>query len=144
MGDPTVVDDRADRTLDGEADVDRERVFRDRAVVYLLGLSGVRGAEVFATPADDKRTGITRSDVQLSSGAVRVLGKSRKYEYAQLPERAGTALGRYKSLLNPPTDEWPAFPSAHAPSKYRAVREQLADRNMLDDEIESTVSLFVY
>ncbi|ESP86799.1 tyrosine-type recombinase/integrase [Candidatus Halobonum tyrrellensis] len=131
------VDDRADRALDGEADVDRERAFRDRAVVYLLGLSGVRGAEVFAAPADDKRTGITWSDVQLDDGAIRVLGKSREYEYAQLPERAATALERYRRLLDPPTDEWPVFPSAHAPSKYRAVREQLAEQDMPDDEVET-------
>ncbi|ESP89787.1 tyrosine-type recombinase/integrase [Candidatus Halobonum tyrrellensis] len=131
------VDDRADRALDGEADVDRERAFRDRAVVYLLGLSGVRGAEVFAAPADDKRTGIAWGDVRLDDGAVRVLGKSREYEYAQLPARAGTALERYKRVLDPPTDEWPVFPSAHAPSKYRAVREQLAERDVPDDEVEA-------
>ena len=77
------VDDRADRALDGEADVTCERAFRDRAVAYLLGLSGVHGAEVFAAPAGDKRTGITWSDAQLDDGAVRVLGKSREYEYGQ-------------------------------------------------------------
>ena len=52
-------DGRVDRALDGETDVTRERAFRDRAIVYLLGLSGVHGAEVFAEPSNDKRTGIT-------------------------------------------------------------------------------------
>jgi site-specific recombinase XerD len=129
-------DERVDRALD-EADVDRERAFRDRAAVYLLGLSGVRGAEVFAEPSDDKRTGITWGNVQVDAGAVRVLGKSREYEYAQLPERAATALERYRTVLDPPTDEWPVFPSGHAPSKYRAVREQLAHEGVPDDEIEA-------
>ena len=54
-----------------------------------------------------------------------------------LPERAATALERYKATLNPPTDEWPVVPSAHAPSKYRAVREQLAERDMPDGKIET-------
>ncbi|MFC7216232.1 tyrosine-type recombinase/integrase [Saliphagus sp. GCM10025334] len=131
------VDDRVDHALDEEADVSRERAFRDRAVVYLLGLSGVRGAEVFAEPSDDKRNGITWGDVQLNAGAVRVLGKSREYEYAQLPERAATTLERYRTVLDPPTDEWPVFPSGHAPSKYRAVREQLAHEGISDGEIET-------
>lgn len=131
------VDERVDHALDEEADVTRERAFRDRAIVYLLGLSGVRGAEVFAEPSDDKRTGITWGDVQLDAGAVRVLGKSREYEYAQLPERAATALERYRTVLDPLTDEWPVFPSAHAPSRYRAVREQLAHKGVPDDEIET-------
>ncbi|XVH33765.1 tyrosine-type recombinase/integrase (plasmid) [Haloferacaceae archaeon DSL9] len=131
------VDERVDHALDEEADVSRERAFRDRAIVYLLGLSGVRGAEVFAESSDDKRDGITWGDVQLDSGAVRVLGKSREYEYAQLPERAATALERYRTVLDPPTDEWPVFPSGHAPSKYRAVREQLTREGVSDDEIET-------
>ncbi|MFC6765030.1 tyrosine-type recombinase/integrase [Natrinema soli] len=131
------VDERVDHALDEEADVSRERAFRDRAVVYLLGLSGVRGAEVFAEPSDDKRNGITWGDVQLDAGAVRVLGKSREYEYAQLPERAATVLERYRTILNPPTDEWPVFPSGHVPSKYRAVREQLAYQGVPDDKIET-------
>jgi len=50
---------------------------------------------------------------------------------------AATALERYKTVLDPPTDEWPVFPSAHAPSKYRAVREQLSQRDVPDDEIET-------
>ncbi|GKZ16292.1 tyrosine-type recombinase/integrase [Haladaptatus sp. T7] len=131
------VDERVDHALDEEADMSRERAFRDRAIVYLLGLSGVRGAEVFAEPSDDKRNGITWGDVQLDSGAVRVLGKSREYEYAQLPERAATALERYRTVLDPPTDEWPVFPSGHIPSKYRAVREQLTREGVSDDEIET-------
>ncbi|UHQ99096.1 site-specific integrase (plasmid) [Natrinema zhouii] len=131
------VDERVQRALDDEADISRDRAYRDRAIIYLLSLSGVRGAEVFAEPSDEKRTGITWRDVQLDAGAVRVLGKSREYEYAQLPERAATALERYKTVLDPPTDEWPVFPSAHAPSKYRAVREQLSQRDVPDDEIET-------
>ena len=131
------VDDRVKRALDDDEDVTRERAFRDRAIVYLLALSGVRGAEVFAEPSDEKRTGITWGDVQPAAGAVRVLGKSREYEYAQLPKRAATALDRYRTVLDPPSDEWPVFPSGHAPSKYRAVREQLAHQRIPDDDIET-------
>ena len=131
------VDDRVQRALDDEADVSRERAYRDRAIVYLLALSGVRGAEVFAEPSDEKRTGITWGDVELDAGAIRVLGKSRSYEYAQLPEKAAAALERYRPVLKPPTDDWPVFPSAHAPSKYRVVREQLSHEGFSNNKIET-------
>ena len=43
----------------------------------------------------------------------------------------------YRTVLEPSTDEWPVFPSAHAPSKYRAVREQLSQQGVSDGEIEA-------
>ena len=106
---------------------DEVRAFRDRALAYLLGLSGVRGAEVVRTPADEKRTGVTWSDVDLEDGTVRVLEKNRRYEHAQLPERAADVLDRYQRVLDPPSDEWPVFPTGHAPSLHRAARERLRD-----------------
>ena len=54
-----------------------------------------------------------------------------------LPERAATILERYWTILDPPTDEWPVFPSGHVPPKYRAVRKQLADTGVPDSEIEA-------
>ncbi|WP_458207573.1 tyrosine-type recombinase/integrase [Haladaptatus sp. NG-SE-30] len=121
------MDRRVEQALDEEADVSRERAYRDRALVRLLALSGVRGAEVFRDPGDEKRTGITWEDVDIEGGAVRVFGKSREYEYAQLPRKAAEALERYHRVSDPPTPRFPVFPTDHAPSKYRAVREQLAD-----------------
>ncbi|WP_266080532.1 tyrosine-type recombinase/integrase [Haladaptatus caseinilyticus] len=140
------MDKRVERALDGEG-ISRERAYRDRALVRLLALSGVRGAEVFRAPADDKRPGITWEDVDIEGGAVRVFGKSREYEHAQLPKKAADALERYHRVFDPPTPRFPVFPTDHAPSKYRAVREQLdgdyserrietlLDENDIDDVI---------
>jgi site-specific recombinase XerD len=125
------MDGRVERALDGEG-VSRERAYRDRALVRLLALSGVRGAEVFRDPGDEKRTGIAWRDVDIESGAVRVFGKSREYEYAQLPRKAAEALERYRRVSEPPTPRFPVFPTDHAPSKYRAAREQL--REEYDEE----------
>jgi len=121
------MDRRVEEALDGEADVSRERAYRDRALVRLLALSGVRGAEVFRAPADDKRTGIAWKDVDIEGGSVRVFGKSREYEYAQLPRKAAEALERYHRVSDPPTPRFPVFPTDHAPSKYRAAREALGE-----------------
>ncbi|WP_049972339.1 tyrosine-type recombinase/integrase [Haladaptatus cibarius] len=146
------MDKRVEQALeaDGEGDgngISRERAYRDRALVRLLALSGVRGAEVFRAPADDKRPGITWRDVDIEGGSLRVFGKSREYEYAQLPKKAGEALERYHRVFDPPTPRFPVFPTDHAPSKYRAVREQLAgdytesqietilDENDIDDVV---------
>jgi integrase len=121
------MDRRVEEALDGEADVSRERAYRDRALVRLLALSGVRGAEVFRAPADDKRTGISWKDVDIEGGSVRVFGKSREYEYAQLPRKAADALERYQRVSDPPTPRFPVFPTDHAPSKYRVAREALGE-----------------
>lgn len=70
-------------TLDRETDLSQGRAFRDRALVYLLALSGVRGAEAFATPGADRRSGVSWIDADPETGPLRVLEKPR--EYAQLP-----------------------------------------------------------
>ncbi len=108
-------------------ETDEVRAFRDRALVYLLALSGVRGAEAVRTPADEKRTGIRWADVDIEGGAVRVLGKNRQYEHAQLPEQAADVLDRYRRVLDPPSGEWPVFPTGHTPSLCRVAREHLSD-----------------
>ena len=91
---------------------------------------------MFAAPIDDNRTGIIWNDLQLGDGAVRVLGESRETSTLSFPNGLRQHWSATNALLNPPTDEWPIFPSAHAPSKYRAVREQLAER-IPDDEVET-------
>ncbi|WP_227356974.1 tyrosine-type recombinase/integrase [Haladaptatus salinisoli] len=128
------MDRRVERALDGDG-VSRERAYRDRALVRLLALSGVRGAEVFRDPGDEKRTGIEWRDVDVEGGAVRVFGKSREYEYAQLPRKAAEALERYRRVSEPPTPRFPVFPTDHAPSKYRAAREQLGEEHS-DERVE--------
>jgi site-specific recombinase XerC len=134
------VDRRVDRTLDGEVDLPRERAFRDRAIVKLLALSGVRGAEVFRDPRDERRTGITWRDVDLDASSIEVLGKSREFERAQLPTEARVALERYRRVAEPASEAAPVFPTDHAPSKYRALREHLADRGLPERERERIVA----
>ncbi|WP_254547269.1 tyrosine-type recombinase/integrase [Halomarina pelagica] len=118
------VDQQVDAVLN-EGD-DPLPAFRDRAIVYVLALSGVRGAEVFRDPADDRREGLRWSDVDLDGGILRVFGKTRTYQSAPLPTDARSRLRRYKQVLDP-EEGWPVFPSLHRPSLYRTVREGLAD-----------------
>lgn len=98
-------------------------------------LSGVRGAEVFDAPTDERRNGLRWSDVDLENGTLEVLGKSREDQYVPLPERVYTALERYRRVAEPSSTDAFVFPTAHVPSKYKAVRDQLDDA---DEFLENT------
>lgn len=119
------VDKRVDKSFEDESTVSQKRAYRDRALVYLLALSGVRGAEVFNAPEDDRRNGLQWSDIDLENGTLEVLGKAREYQHVPLPERVCSVLERYRRVAEPPTNNAFVFPTEHAPSKYAAVRDQL-------------------
>jgi len=131
------VDDRARRALDEEASIDRVVAFRDRAIVYTLALGGFRAGEVFRDPADSMRNGVRWGTLDVEAGTLRVFGKSREYEYAQVPSQAVDVLERYRKVLNPVSDEWPLFPSFHGPSLYRVVREQLPEQGVSEEHVET-------
>lgn len=114
---------------------------RDRALVYVLGFSGVRGAEVLASSRDDRRTGLTWGGVDTEQEVLTVLGKSQQIEKAPLTDRPVSALERWRSLLDPPSDEWPVFPSFHLASLRSDAADQLRDRDTDDETIESVTGL---
>lgn len=120
------VDERAHEALTAEDGDGPELAFRDRALVATLALTGVRGAEVFSDPAEPRRTGLAWADVDLETGVAEVLGKSFERETVSLVDDVVTALDRLRRVQDPPTDDWPVFPTAHRPTLARVVRERLA------------------
>ncbi|WP_312912029.1 tyrosine-type recombinase/integrase [Natronosalvus caseinilyticus] len=128
-----------ERSLEAEDAPRSERLarLREYAMVAVLAHSGVRGAELFRVPEDDRRTGATWADVDFYSGTIRVLGRSQRLEDVPLPASARTPLRRYRVVQDPPSNEWPLFPTRHAPSVSRRVRTVLEERGFGDDEIES-------
>ena len=134
----TYVRENAVDAATGPADRDdRRNRLREYAMVALLAHSGVRGAELFSVPDDERRTGATWEDVDFYTGTIRVLGKSQRLEDVPLPAPARTPLRRYRVALDPPSNDWPLFPTRHAPSIARRVREVLAERGHDDARIES-------
>ncbi|WP_135666702.1 tyrosine-type recombinase/integrase [Halorhabdus rudnickae] len=121
------------------ADVDREQAFRDRALVEMLALTGVRGAEIVADPRDDQRNGLNWDDVSLQDGVASVFGKSREYQDVPLIDRVVSVLERHKKSMKPSSDEWPIFVTGHYPSLSATVREALQERGWDDDEIEDVI-----
>jgi integrase len=110
---------------------------RDHALVAVLAYTGVRGAEVLRHPDDDRdgRDGLRWGDVDLERGVMQVLGKSQRREPALLPDRAADPLRQWRRVQRPASEDWPVFPTDHAPSKYGALRDAVGD-DLVDDFLE--------
>lgn len=130
------------RAADADEDDRSERLaaLRDYALVAILAHAGVRGAELFRVPEDERRGGATWDDVDLYAGTIRVLGTSQRLEEVPLPAAARTPLRRYRVILDPPTNDWPLFPTRHAPSIANRVRAALAERGFDEEEIEALMA----
>ncbi|WP_049893126.1 tyrosine-type recombinase/integrase [Natronococcus jeotgali] len=124
---------------DRDRETRRDRL-REYALVALLLYSDVRGSELFRVPRDDRRTGAVWDDVDFYTGTIRVLGRSQRLEEVPLPAAVRTPLRRYRVALDPPSNDWPLFPTRHAPSIARRVREVLGGRGYDDGEIEALLS----
>ncbi|MFP8954046.1 tyrosine-type recombinase/integrase [Natrialbaceae archaeon A-arb3/5] len=127
-----------ERALETAPADDRERRtrLREYALVAVLAHSGVRGGELFRVPEDDRRTGATWDDVDFYTGTIRVLGRGQRDEEVTLLAPARTPLRRYRVVLDPPTNDWPLFPTRHAPSIAGHVKDKLRQRGYDDEEIE--------
>jgi len=132
------VNERAHATLD-ESVGERERAFRDRAIVAMLALTGARGAELFSDPRDDHRNGLRWADVDLNRGIAEVFGKTREHQPLPLTDRVVESLERYRTVLDPPTEDWPVFPTRHHPSLARAAESGLTEQGWSDDAVVSAL-----
>lgn len=119
-------DGRARVAID-EKGMDALWEIRDRALVYVLAYSGVRGGEILSDPRDDERNGVTWADADLEENQILVLGKDREINEVVLPPRTHGPLERLESALQPPSDDWPVFPTNHAPSLHGAVPDDVED-----------------
>ena len=133
------VDERAHDAAD-EKGFGAIKEFRDRALVYVLCYSGVRGGEIFADPKDDRRNGLRWGDVSLEDQTMIVLAKKQDWSDRSLTKQAVTPMRRYKELLEPATDEWPVFPTFHLPSLYDTLRTGLRNEH---DWTEAEIETFV-
>ncbi|RQG94569.1 tyrosine-type recombinase/integrase [Natrarchaeobius chitinivorans] len=99
---------------------------RDRALVYVLAYSGVRGGEILSDPRDDRRNGLRWGDVDLENSQLLVLGKNQHAdEEVQLPRQAHSPIERLERALDPPSAEWPVFVTNHAPSLYATLPDDV-------------------
>lgn len=128
------------RAAADEKGMDAVTEFRDRAFVVTIGYSGARGGELVADRNDDRRNGIRWADVDLENGTVTVLGKDQEWTDASLPPQAVAAIDKYRTVVDPPTDEWPVFPTEHRPTLALAARNVLHAAGLDEDDIEGRLS----
>jgi integrase len=132
------VDEQAGTAIDAVGD-NREaaiKACRDRALVYLLSYSGVRGAEVLRDRSDERRQGLRWEDVHLEDRYATVFAKKQRLDDRGLPEPVLHPLRLYQQVLNAPSENWPVFPSFHRPTLSERVTDALTARGYTDAEIE--------
>lgn len=122
------VDERAREAIAADGTDAFEEV-RDRALIYMLAYTGVRGSEVLADSRHDDRNGLRWTDVYLENGMIQVFGKSQDpNEEVGLTGQTIEPLRRLRTLVNPPAESWPVFPSRHPPSLYDRIDNSAHDR----------------
>lgn len=128
---------RAGEALD-EKGADAIAEVRDHALIYTIGYSGARGGEILRVPRNDdrRRTGVTWDDLNLEEGTLQVLGKNQDYEQVPLTDRPIKPLRRLRDLLTPEAENWPLFPTLHAPTLWSSARDQLQQRSHDDETID--------
>ena len=134
----TFVDKQAREAIDNVGQ-DREaaiKACRDRALVYLLSYSGVRGAEILRDKSDERRQGLRWKDVYLEDRYVTVFAKKQRLDDRGLPGPAIHPFQAYQRVLNAPSPNWPVFPSFHRPTLSQRITETLTDRSYTETEIE--------
>ncbi|MGQ3413817.1 tyrosine-type recombinase/integrase [Natrinema sp. LN54] len=115
------VDERARAAIDADGSEAFEEV-RNRALIYVLAYTGVRGSEVLADSRHDDRNGLRWNDVYLENSMIQVFGKSQDpNEEVGLTGQTIEPLRRLRTLVDPPSESWPVFPSRHPPSLYKAI-----------------------
>ncbi|WP_192928055.1 tyrosine-type recombinase/integrase [Halococcus salsus] len=132
------VDEQASTAIN-EIGEDREaaiKACRDRALVYLLSYSGVRGAEVLRDRSDERRQGLYWEDVHLEDRYATVFAKKQRLDDRGLPEPVLHPLQMYQKVLDAPSENWPVFPSFHRPTLSECLTDGLTSRGYTETEIE--------
>ena len=112
---------------------------RDRVFVATIAYSGARGGELVRDLNDARRESVRWKDVDFDDGTVWVLDTGdQEYAQASLPRQAVSTLGRYREIPDPPTEEYPVFPTFHAPTLACTARDGLHEQGLDADEIEGS------
>jgi integrase len=100
----------------------------DRALVVVLAYTGVRVGELLRDPDDPRRRGVRWEDIDLEDGSMDVYRKKQQWNAASLPDPVISPLRSYRTLMDPPTERWPVFPTLDQRTLAALVQEELADR----------------
>ena len=110
---------------------------RDRALVFVLAYTAVRVGELLRDPDDPRRRGVRWEEIDLDAGSMEVYRKKQRWDAASLPDPVTGPLRSYRTLVDPPTERWPVFPTLDQRTLGDLVSAALADRGLHEDEIEA-------
>jgi len=124
---------------DADKAVEAVKELRDRALVYVLAFTGVRGGEILRDPNDEQRRGLRWGDVNLQQEVIWVVLKKRNANIDDRPltPKPVPALERLENVLKP-ADDWPVFPSLAWPTLYADLREEAPD-SLPDEDVEDAL-----
>jgi integrase len=126
---------------DADKAVEAVKELRDRALVYVLAFTGVRGGEILRDPNDEQRRGLRWGDVNLQQEVIWVVPKKRNANIDDRPltPKPVPALERLENVLKP-ADDWPVFPSLAWPTLYADLREEAPD-SLPDEDVEDALDV---
>jgi integrase len=87
-------------------------------------------------PDDPRRRGVRWEDIDLEEGSMDVYRKKQQWDVASLPDPVISLLWSYRTLMGPPTDRWPVFPTFDQRTLAGLVQEGLADQGERPDTID--------
>ncbi|MBX0288557.1 site-specific integrase [Halomicroarcula sp. F28] len=121
------------RTLPEDVDsLDRQRArytilkaARDRALVFVIAYTAVRVGEILRDPNDPRRRGVQWGEISLDDGSMDVYRKKQQWDVASLPGPVIAPLRSYRRLMDPPTVQWPVFPTFDQRTLATLVQDEL-------------------
>ncbi|WP_340100495.1 site-specific integrase [Salinibaculum salinum] len=120
------------------------RAHRNRALVYVIGLTAVRGSEIFRLQEDPRRIGLKWKHVHFDDGYLSVYRKTQSWDAAPMPGPVADALTSYRQWLRNPPEEWPVFQTFHYPTVTQYVKNKLTKRGWNDQTIADARQDYVY
>ncbi|WP_324761250.1 phage integrase SAM-like domain-containing protein [Haloarcula sp. GH36] len=84
---------------------------RDRALAFVIAYTAVRVGEILRDPNDPRRRGVQWGEISLDDGSMDVYRKKQQWDIASLPDPVIAPLRNYRTLMDPPTVQWPVFPT---------------------------------
>jgi integrase len=106
---------------------------RDRAFVFVLAYTAVRVGELLRDPNDPRRRGVQWGEVSLDDGSMDVYRKKQQWDVASLPGPVIAPLRSYQTLMDPPTVQWPVFPTLDQRTLATLVRDELGRPDTIDE-----------
>jgi len=115
---------------------DALRATRDRALAFVLAYTAVRVGELLRDSNDPRRRGVRWEDINLKAGSMDVYRKKQQWDAASLPDPVLTPLRSYRKIMDPPTDNWPVFPTLDQRTLAELVTDELGNRGLKPEAID--------